>query len=271
MTVSQLFGSHVKRKICGILAGTFLLIGNSFADEKQALEEVYRVIVNSYYSVNGFYNFSANQADKSQNEVIQTAIQSIDGLMSSIEENLAESSHLEEFGDAQDKWTTYRKILNQNVDEVVDTGYPDLRLAGDMASSNIEFNVSVKTLYDALSSANKPSELAQTGRDAATILALMMTKYSARSTSTVSQVYSGGDADITIDALAGQFDEKISRLNQLIDGNPEAASLLDSAQTKWDFIKASYINYNENRVNFIVNLYSKKIISDIEDSTQGNS
>jgi len=51
---------------------------------------------------------------------------------------------------------------------------------------------------------------------------------------------------------------------KLSKGNEQALDLLDSALTKWDFIKSSYINYNENRVNFIVNLYSKKIISDID-------
>jgi len=95
-----------------------------------------------------------------------------------------------------------------------------------------------------------------------------MTKYSARTTSTVSQVYSGGDAEITIDALATQFDALMGKLTTLTKDNTKAVDLLDSAKTKWEFIKKSYINYNENRVNFIVNLYSKKIISDIESTNQ---
>ena len=101
------------------------------------------------------------------------------------------------------------------------------------------------------------------------MLALMMTKYSARSTSTVSQAYSSGDTDITIDALAIQFEQKLENLTELTKNNEEAVQLMDSARTQWDFIKSSYINYNENRVNFIVNLYSKKIISNIIDSVKG--
>jgi len=42
--------------------------------------------------------------------------------------------------------------------------------------------------------------------------------------------------------------------------------MLDNAKTAWDFIKLSYINYNENRVNFIVNLYSKQIISNLTEA-----
>jgi hypothetical protein len=51
-------------------------------------------------------------------------------------------------------------------------------------------------------------------------------------------------------------------------GKNDALKLLDSAKTKWEFIRSSYINYNENRVNFVINLYSKKIIKNIEDAAQ---
>lgn len=266
MTLFHTFGNNLYKKLTLILLSATLFAGTCQASDEQALEDVYHVIVHSYFSVNGFYNFSANQADKLQNEVIQTSIRTIDGLISSLEDNIGESTYTEAFSAVQDQWGNYRKILQQNIDEVVRSGYPDLRLAGDMASSNIEFNEAVTTLYDTISKSVQPSDLTQTARDATTILALMMTKYSARSTSTVSQVYSGGDAEITIDALAEQFDEKINKLVALTKDNAEAASLLDSARTKWEFIKDSYVNYNENRVNFIVNLYSRKIISSIEDS-----
>ena len=95
-----------------------------------------------------------------------------------------------------------------------------------------------------------------------------MTKYSARTTSTVSQMYAGGDVDkeVTIDSLAEEFGAQITELVTLAESNEVASKLLDSANTKWDFIKKSYVNYNENRVNFIVNLYSKKIINDIEEA-----
>ncbi|TNC80652.1 MAG: hypothetical protein C9356_13115 [Oleiphilus sp.] len=266
MTFFHAFGNQIQKKLTLILLSTTLLAGICHADENQALEDVYHVIVHSYYSVNGFYNFSANQADKTQNEVIQVSINTIDGLMRSLEENVGDSAFSEQLDNAQEQWSNYRKSLQQNIKEVVRTGYPDLRLAGDMANNNIAFNESITTLYDTISSSVKPSELTQTARDATTILALMMTKYSARSTSTVSQVYSGGDAEITIDALAAQFDQKINKLTNMPNENADAARLLDSAKTQWEFIKDSYINYNENRVNFIVNLYSKKIISNIEES-----
>lgn len=232
-------------------------------DEPSALSLVYTGIIQSYYSVNGFYNFSANQADKTQNEIITDAVDNIADVMSSLEDLVPDSAS-EQFDTAKQAWEQYRDILQENVEEVQATGYPDLRLAGDMANFNITFNDAMQDLYGTLSASSNPPAEVQTSRDAAKTLALMMTKYSARSTSTVSQVYAGGDAEITIDALAAQFDAKISKLTDMAKGSPEKAKALDSAMTKWDFIKDSYINYNENRVNFIVNLYSKRIISDIE-------
>jgi len=273
LTFSSFFKHKLGNRFIAVLATLLFLTLPAHAedatDNDSSLEQAHQVIVNSYYSVNGFYNFSANQADKDQKAVIDDAIKAIDNYMAPLSDKLSNDPLSEQFATAADNWKTYKSILKQNVAEVVSTGYPDLRLAGDMADSNIAFNGTMQALYSGLREKEKPSELAETSRSAAKTLALMMTKYSARTTSTVSQVYSGGDAEITIDALASQFEALMGKLTALTTDNAIAIDLLDSAKTKWEFIKKSYINYNENRVNFIVNLYSKKIISDIESTNQG--
>ncbi|MDX1451322.1 MAG: hypothetical protein R3183_02110 [Oleiphilaceae bacterium] len=238
-------------------------------EASNALNNIYRATINSYYSVNGFYNFSANQADQSQLAQIKESIGIIDESVANLEITLAEGANAETFASVADSWTAYRKVLEANINEVVETGYPDLRLAGDMASTNINLNNALQGLYTSVMSTSgfTPADIIQTSRDAASTIALMMTKYSARSTSTVSQVYTGGDTDLTIDSLAKEFESKLKSLIGGATGKAEALDLLDAAMTKWDFIKNSYINYNENRVNFIVNLYSKKIITDIEGAT----
>ena len=148
------------------------------------------------------------------------------------------------------------------------SGYPDLRLAGDMAGANIVLNNSLASFYKTLlkSETNKLNKFTNLGREAAVNIGLMMTKYSARSTSTVSQVYADSTIEVTIDELAHQFEKQIVNLMELAKEKPTTFKLLDSAHTKWEFIKSSYINYNENRVNFIVNLYSRRIIADITEA-----
>lgn len=238
---------------------------------KQALHDIYQATIHSYYSVNGFYNFSANQADKQHLNLLQDSTNRINDIMSSLQPVLDSGATADSFNSANDSWEKYQGILNQNIDEVNETGYTDLRLAGDMATSNIDLNASLDGLYNNVINSNefKPKKITALSRDAAKTVALMMTKYSARTTSTVSQVYSGDDKEITIDSLANDFDQQITELAKLAEGNETAADLIESAHTKWNFIRNSYINYNENRVNFIVNLYSKKIINDIE-SAAGN-
>jgi hypothetical protein len=264
---------HLFRKI-NTLAFAFILglsvNQSAFALDKetavQALEKTYQATIHSYYSVNGFYNFSANQADQEQQQLIQFSIGTIEDLMIDISGLTSDSDLASQVDNARDTWLTYEESLKANIAEIKRSGYPDLRLAGDMADSNIQFNDALNLLYQSILATSdvKLSKETQLGRDAAKMLALMMTKYSARSTSTVSQVYAGGDAEITIDSLAKDFNSTLNTLFSMIDPDSEAASTLDSAKTKWEFIQPSYANYNENRVNFIVNLYSKKIIEEIE-------
>jgi len=267
------------RKLATTAAALILNISafssNALGDEKASstLGSIYHAQINSYYSINGFYNFSANQGDQKHLTVITDSSGKIDELINIIQGDFENSSksETEAFKNTNSAWKKYKKILNLNIKEVKSTGYPDLRLAGDMATENINLNESLKTLYSTLASdaANQPDNATKTSRKVGMTLALMMTKYSARSTSTVSQVYSGGDMEITIDSLAKEFEAGLNELAVLFKDNEQALDLLDSASTKWDFIKSSYINYNENRVNFIVNLYSKKIITDINSALQG--
>lgn len=236
------------------------------------LEKIYQSLIHSYYSINGFYNFSANQGAQKDLGDIKESLSMMEELLNGIQGEAGANETSDQFEHVASTWKAYQKVLKQNLKEVERTGYPDLRLAGDMATNNIALNSALSKLYDtiAASTSAKPSQATQLSRDTATNLALMMTKYSARTTSTVSQVYAGGDVDkeVTIDSLAAEFDNQLKELIKLAEGKETSYKLLDSAITKWDFIKNSYINYNENRVNFIVNLYSKKIITDIEQALE---
>ncbi|KZY78397.1 hypothetical protein A3740_07690 [Oleiphilus sp. HI0068] len=239
---------------------------------KSVLENIYQSQINSYYSINGFYNFSANQGAQKDLEDINASLTTMAELFNAIQGETDSGETSEQFEAVAAAWKAYQKVLKQNVREVEKTGYPDLRLAGDMATNNIALNAALSGLYDAIQAGAsiKPSKTTQLSRDTATNLALMMTKYSARTTSTVSQVYAGGDVDkeVTIDSLAEEFGKQLQELMAMAEGKQTSFKLLDSANTKWDFIKNSYVNYNENRVNFIVNLYSKKIINDIEQALE---
>lgn len=257
--------SRLKTVIAGF-AMTCASATSANAASSEELDLLHNMMVNSYYSVNGFYNFSANQADKEQKQLIDGALEEVETIFESLE---SESADFAVYEDIEGLWDDYKGVLKQNIREVVKLGYPDLRLAGDMAETNIGFNDAVAAIYKEMKGESGVSEVVLTAREAERTIALMMTKYSARTTSTVSQVYTGGDSEITIDSLAVQFEGQLDKLSELLFKDKEAFAYIESARTKWDFIKNSYVNYNENRVNFIVNLYSKKIIDDIAESVKG--
>lgn len=260
--------TYIKRFIAfSTLLLTICYTGNSHA-ETSIIDDVFNAQINSYYSINGFYNFSANQGAQKDLADINDASEKLKNLIGQLATATSDSPSAETFKNTDAKWKNYAKLLAQNIKEVKRSGYPDLRIAGEMAIANISLNNSLAELHQSLlaNESNKPSKFSSMSREAAVNMALMMTKYSARSTSTVSQVYADGTTEITIDELANQFDAQLLALMDLAKEEPKIFKVLDTAHTAWDFIKSSYINYNENRVNFIVNLYSKQIISNLTEA-----
>jgi hypothetical protein len=241
---------------------------NSSSAETSIIDDAFNAQINSYYSINGFYNYSANQGAQKDLNDINDASEKLKTLIGQLAKSTTGTPSEEAYKDVDSKWKNYSKLLAQNIKEVKRSGYPDLRLAGEMAIANINMNNSLSTLHRSLlaNEKNQPSKFASMSREAAVNMALMMTKYSARSTSTVSQVYADGTTEITIDELAKQFDAQLLALMDMTKEQPQIFKMLDTAKTAWDFIKTSYINYNENRVNFIVNLYSKQIISNLTEA-----
>ncbi len=268
-----MFSFNIKQHYCKrFIAMSTLIITACFISKTHAetsiIDDAFNAQINSYYSINGFYNFSANQGAQKDLTDINDAADKLKALISNLATATKETASEESFKNVEAKWKNYSKLLTQNIKEVKRSGYPDLRIAGEMAIANIALNNALTELHQSLlaNEKNKPSKFANLSREAAVNMALMMTKYSARSTSTVSQVYADGTTEVTIDALANQFDSQLINLMELAKENPKMFKLLDNAHTAWDFIKLSYINYNENRVNFIVNLYSKQIIGNITEA-----
>jgi len=263
---------HFTRAVAALIlfsSSTISALANEHDKALATMDKVYSATINSYYSINSFYNFSANQADQEQQKQVLYSVGVVEDLMIDISGLLSNSPLKSQVDSARDAWLAYEDSLNENIEVVNDTGYTDLRLVGDLANLNISFNDSLNILYKSIaeeSGITTDEELEKT-HNTAKLAALIMTKYSARSTSTVSQVYSReDDSDTTLDQLATQFNQQLNELAEK-QSDKDAAKLLDSAKTKWEFIQPSLINYNENRVNFVVNLYTKKIIENLQEAS----
>jgi hypothetical protein len=236
-------------------------------DKKQAkdiLAGIFEMRVNGFLAINAYYNYSANKGDESLQAEIENASKNIDAVVKGLKDNQNKETK-DDIKQIDIDWSKYKKLIKTNVSDIIRQGYPDLRMVDDMAQQNLDFNKTLdKTSIDvANSSGFAPTEATLKMRAAAIDMAQMMTRYSARSTSSVSQVFQGAEDQKPIDKLAKDFDVSLQNLKKYQTNHPKIKSLLDNIDTQWEFIRGSYINYDKKNVNYIANLYSKKIISDL--------
>lgn len=227
------------------------------------LKGLHQAQIQSYFAINAFYNFSANDGDKALLGDVNEAINEVNAILNTLESFDATEELKNELSAAAQNWQKYKSILNTNINDILDQGYADLRLIADLAKQNQEFTNLLAATYAKIEtdSGYSPEKLAAESRKSAIVMALMMTKYSARTTSNVSQIFQGGETEKTIDVLAADFDQQLKSMLKL--ASAEQKESINSVLTKWEFIKNSYINYNEKNVNYVVNLYSKRIIDSL--------
>ncbi|WP_250658485.1 hypothetical protein [Alkalimarinus coralli] len=231
------------------------------------LKGFHQAQIQSYFTINAFYNFSANDGDKALLGDINEAINEVNTILNALEAYQSVGYVKEDISIATEKWQLYKTTLNTIINDILDQGYADLRLMSDLALQNQDFTNQLASAYEkVLRETNyKPNEVSSKSRTSALLMARMMTKYSARTTSNVSQVFQGSETEKTIDVLASDLDQLLKSL--LSVSQAEQKDTINSVLTKWDFIKSSYINYNEKNVNYVVNLYSKRIIDSLADTS----
>ncbi len=228
------------------------------------LNDFHQAKIQAYFTINAFYNFSANDGDKAQLSDANEAISEVDSILNELEAFESVEYINNDIGVATEQWQLYKTTLNTIINDILDQGYADLRLVSDLALQGQEFAMQLTTSYEKVEreSGYTPDSVTSQSRKSAVLMAVMMTKYSARSTSNISQVFQGSSTDKTIDVLADDLDKQLQTL--LSSSTGEQKNTISAVLTKWDFIKGSYINYNEKNVNYVVNLYSKRIINSLE-------
>ncbi len=229
---------------------------------KPILGQLHRVQINAYQAINAYYNFSLNPGDKEIHIEINKEMDDLESILSTLESAEGILDIQSELTVINESWVKYKDLLKTNIDDAINLGYPDLRLAADMAQANIDLVGAVERAYEKAENLSgfKPADLVVALRDSKLLLASMMTKYSARSASNVSQIFQGAKTEEPMDVQAERFDKRLAELMKSELNKGESAAVLDSISSKWNFIRNSYKNYNENNVSYVVNLYSYRII-----------
>ena len=246
-------------------AGIALAVAADAESDQKLLLTIHDARLESYLLLTDYYNFSANIGDKELLASIREGQSQMEKLISALAIAHDSPDYLAAVTKLREDWLSFQDLLNQNMNDLESLGYHELQLVSQLAQVNVDVGLQLERMYQLVMDQRKvrPAETVAKSRQSAFTMALMMTKYAARSTSNISQVFQGEDPDQTLDMLAKDFDRELQQLVTTRYPDPATNKLLEKAQIKWNFIRSSYLNYNENNVNFVVNRYSRQIIESL--------
>lgn len=227
------------------------------------LAQLHTFRVSNYISLDAYYRFSGSGSTDTLNEIV-AGINSANDAMNLLASSTSDVLSKEQLEELDSEFDKYKGLMRDNINDVRKTGYPDLRLVSDMANQALAMNDMATEYYqiaqeDSQTRTNSRVEAARLG---AVKIAQMMARYSVRTNSSVSQTFQGSSTEVPLDEQAREFDKLLSAMNEgRSEGELEA--LLSDVTAKWQFIRGSFINYNENNVGFVIDRYSKRILESL--------
>lgn len=227
------------------------------------LSDLHSFRISNYMALDAYYRFSASGDTETLNEIV-AAINEANESMNAVADSTAgvlSGAQVESLNEEFDK---FKDLMRSNINDVRNTGYPDLRLVSDMANQALLMSEVASEMYIVAreSSETESNNRIEAARSAAVTMAQMMGKYSARTHSSVAQTFQGSSNDMPLDEQAKQFE---TLLSQVAEGNAEGSlkKTLNDVTSKWEFIRGSYVNYNDNNVAFVIDRYSKGILDSL--------
>lgn len=230
----------------------------------ELLDAIHQFRLKNFIALNDYYNYTMDPDE--------SLISGIDSSLASSQEQLERIGNLagdsltgSEIEDLEQAYADFEQQMEINIEDMREAGYPDLRLLSDMANQAQALSALSEEIYDAVAEQEVTPTVSdvELARRASVTMALMVTRYSARSSSTVAQVFQGADSDVSLDQLARDFEETMEELRSRTT-DAELDELLSEVNTKWEFIRNSYINYDERNVSFVINRYSTSIVDNME-------
>lgn len=238
------------------------------AAESVLLTELHTFRISNFVGLAAYYQFSASGDTVVLNEVVES-VNTANTAMNSINENDSEVLTEEQLVGLTSEFDKYKELMRQNINDVRQQGYPDMRLMSEMANQAQTLSSISTRLYARAqaSSQTDSDQRVEAARSAAVLMAQMMSKYSARSNSSVAQTFQGADTEVPLDEQAKNFDALMIELNTgSSEGNLKKS--IDGVSSKWQFIRSSYINYNDDNVPFIIDRYSKGILEGLSETIE---
>ncbi len=236
---------------------------------EQLLDRIHRFRLRNFMALNDYYNYSMDPEEELVTDINDNMDRSAN-LLEDIGELAGESLTGSELDDLRTAYADFESQMDTNIEDVRGSGYPDLRLLSNMANQAQNLSALSGKLYDQVAGQETTPTATnlELAREASITMALMVTRYSARSSSSVSQVFQGADAEKSLDELARDFESNLEKLRNRTAGQDAIAGMLSDANSKWRFIRGSYIEYDEENVAFVINRYSTSIIETLENTIE---
>lgn len=236
---------------------------------EQLLDRIHRFRLRNFMALNDYYNYSMDPEEELVSE-INSNMERSDALLGEIGELAGESLTGNELEELRSAYASFEDQMDTNIEDVRGSGYPDLRLLSDMANQAQNLSVLSEEIYDQVAGQEATPTVTdlELAREASITMALMVTRYSARSSSSVSQVFQGADSEQSLDELARNFEDSLEELRSRVGDNQQIDKTLSDVNSKWRFIRGSYIEYDEQNVAFVINRYSTSIIDSLEQTIE---
>lgn len=250
-----------------LVAALFLLLLTSLGARAQNaddfLTQLHTFRVSNYVSLDAYYRFIGSGTKSNLNEIL-AGINTANDSMNLLAESTSRVLTAEQIKALLDEFDRFRGLMRDNINDVRETGYPDLRMVSDMANQALAMNDMATEFYQI---AQKNSEIktgprVEAARSGAVKIAQMMAKYSVRTNSSVAQTFQGSSSETPLDEQAKEFEQLLETVAKG-DSGGELKTLLSDLTSNWQFIRGSYINYNENNVGFVIDRYSKRILKSL--------
>jgi len=227
------------------------------------LAQLHNFRVSNYVALDAYYRFIGSGSTNTLNEIV-AGINSANDAMNLVTSNTGGGLSNEQLEELNSQFDKFKNLMRDNINDVRTTGYPDLRLVSDMANQALEMNSKASELYQIAQETSKTqtSPRVEAARMGAVVIAQMMAKYSVRTNSSVAQIFQGSALETSLDDQAKEFDMLLETMSTG-ESKEELSELLSDVNAKWQFIRGSYINYNENNVGFVIDRYSKRILESL--------
>lgn len=236
-----------------------------YATPQQLLANLHNMRLASTNAVTNYYMFSGLDADSKYEQRIHQSIALFDEALAHAETVAANNDLTEHFTHISDNWQTFKQLMDENRNDIISKGYPEIGLVIKMSELNNEIVDQLSAAYVDLQqkSGITPNIKRQQTRNLALLMEEITKEYSIRATTNMGHVYAGiGDAAII--EMADKFHKQLDKL--VAESNStETEALLSNIQSKWNFIEMRIRNFNENTVVFLVASYNDRIVEHLQE------